>query len=100
MKNKIRPILLASRSPRRRKILEFLGIPFKVVLPHGVIERARPNELPQRLVKRLAVEKARSVARKYPNADVLAADTVVSLAGKIYGKPRGRKEALATLMKL
>jgi septum formation protein len=93
-------ILLASRSPRRKKILEFLGIPFKVVLPVGVSEKQKLNESAMKLVRRLAIEKALRVARKYPRMDVLAADTVVVCAKKIYGKPRNRQEALKMLMKL
>ena len=95
-----KPLLLASRSPRRKTILVFLEIPFQVVVPSGVSEEPRARETPSHLVRRLAVEKALAVSRLYPERWVLGADTVVVLGGKIHGKPESRAEALALLRKL
>ncbi len=93
-------ILLASQSPRRRKILSFLSVPFKVIQPIGVDETPLPGEIPRRLVQRLALLKASSVALKHPNVPVLAADTIVVKNKKIYGKPRDSREARTMLLSL
>lgn len=83
-------LILASRSPQRRAILEQLGIPFSVVVP-GV------DELEQGPADEVAVvnarRKAEAVAALHPDALVLGADTVVCLEGMLYGKPSGAEEA-------
>src|SRR5690242_12443053 len=68
---------LASGSPRRRRILQFLDLPFRVVTPIRVLERRKPGESASVLVRRLALEKALSVSRKFPAHWVIGADTVV-----------------------
>ena len=95
-----RPLLLASRSPRRCQILSFLSIPFKVVEPIGVDETPMRGESARQLVRRLALLKARSVSKLYPRHTILAADTVVVHNGKIYGKPKDLKEAKTMLVSL
>ncbi|MGH7739241.1 MAG: Maf family protein [bacterium] len=90
-------LILASSSPRRKKILSFLGISFRVVAPRGVVEERKPRESPRKLVQRLALEKATSLRRFYPNTWILGADTLVVQRGRVYGKPRGIKEAERTL---
>ncbi len=94
------PLLLASQSPRRQKILSFLSVPFKVVLPKGVDETPFLGESARHLVRRLALSKARSISRLRPRHLVLAADTVVVKNGKILGKPKDRKEAEVMLNSL
>lgn len=79
-------IILASSSPRRRELLKGLGLSFDIS-PADVDETRLENELPQELVKRLSIVKAKSVAKKYPEALVIAADTTVALHDKILEKP-------------
>ena len=93
------PLLLASRSPQRRAILEQLGIPFDVIAP-------RYEEEPQQgvdaveLVRRHAREKARSVADDADDRPVLGVDTEVVLDGRIYGKPNNATDAEVMLEEL
>lgn len=94
------PLLLASTSPRRKAILRFAGISFRAVSPRGVVEKQRRGEDPKSFVRRLAMEKALAVSKLHPRACVLGADTAVVLKGKIYGKPKGPREALKILMAL
>jgi septum formation protein len=69
-----------------------VGIPFRV-LPSGVDETPLPGETPARFVRRAAMDKAREVAARHPDAFVLSADTIVVADGRILGKPRDRAEA-------
>src|SRR5690349_22992490 len=92
-------IVLASGSPRRRQLLEMLGIPFRVVAPH-VEETLGTAEQPEAYVTRLAREKARSVAAREPGAVVLAADTTVVLRGRVFEKPATPAEAVEMLNRL
>jgi septum formation protein len=91
--------ILASGSPRRRQLLEMLGLQFRVV-PPDVDERRDPSELPEQYVTRLAQEKARVVAARERGAIVLAADTTVVLRGEIFEKPNAVAEAEAMLTRL
>ena len=92
-------VVLASGSPRRRQLLEMVGVPFQVVAPE-VDERVRDGEPPEAYVRRLARAKAAAVAARRPRALVLAADTTVVLEGEIFGKPRSAEEAVAMLRRL
>ncbi|MEE8361651.1 MAG: Maf family protein, partial [Gemmatimonadales bacterium] len=78
----MRELILASRSPRRRQLLEMLGIPVQV-RPADIHETTRPNETPTEYAERLAVEKAGAVPGEY----VLGADTIVVLEGDVLEKP-------------
>ena len=91
-------LVLASTSPYRRALLERLGLPFRVVAP-GVDETARPGEetAPERLVRRLAEAKARSVAAAAPGALVIGCDQVAFLGGAVIGKPGSHDAAVAQL---
>lgn len=80
------PIILASASPRRRELLQNLGLHFDTV-PADIDETHDPDEVPFDLVRRLSVAKAEAVARHYPDALVIAADTLVVLRGEILSKP-------------
>jgi septum formation protein len=86
-------LILASSSPRRARILDFLGIPFRQIDPKGVDETALPGENPRSLVRRLAIAKASTLSSRFPNALVLGADTMVVRGRKSFGKPRDKKEA-------
>lgn len=93
-------LILASGSPRRKKILSFLGLSFRAVRPRGVVEKGKSGESPQKLVRRLALAKASSLRRLYPQAWILGADTLVVQGDRVYGKPRDIKEAARTLSRL
>jgi len=84
-------LVLASKSPRRREILEQAGIPF-VVRTAEVEEVRRPAEPPEAYVLRLAQAKAQAVER-LAGERVLGADTVVVVDGEVLEKPSGREDA-------
>lgn len=85
-------IVLASASPRRAELLAAAGIPFQVHAA-DVDERLQSGEDPERYVRRVAAEKARTVAASVPGQAVLAADTVVLAEGQVLGKPRDVEDA-------
>jgi septum formation protein len=85
-------IVLASASPRRAELLTAAGIPFQVRAA-DVDERLEPGEDPERYVRRVAADKARTVAAAVPGQAVLAADTVVLVEGQVLGKPRDAEDA-------
>ena len=88
----VAPLLLASRSPQRRAILEQLGIPFDVAAP--TYEEHVPEVADARaLVREHAQGKARSVAGEAGERPVLGVDTEVVLEGVIFGKPADATEA-------
>ena len=88
------PLLLASRSPQRRAILEQLAIPFEAVVPE--YEEERDGD-PVNVVRANAQGKARAVAAAADDRPVLAVDTEVVLDGRVFGKPAGEAEAEAML---
>ena len=92
-------IVLASGSPRRRQLLEMVGLEFRVV-PPDVDEALGPAEQAEGYVTRLAREKATTVAGRERGAVVLAADTTVVLRGAIFGKPTTPEAAVAMLRRL
>ena len=91
--------MLASGSPRRRQLLTDLGVTFTAVST-DVDERPVPGENPEQMVRRLAAAKAQFVMAHYPDAAILAADTIVVLDGKVLGKPASPQEASAMLKAL
>ena len=92
-------IYLASASPRRQELLRQIGVPFRV-LTSSVDESVRADETAIAYVARLAAQKAEAGWRLAHDAPVLAADTTVTLEGKILGKPAGREEAAQMLEQL
>jgi septum formation protein len=93
-------LILASASPRRAQILRDAGIPFSV-LSSAVDETPFPEETPFDHVQRLADAKAELVAaRAVGPAIVIAADTVVTLEGRIIGKPSSTDDARQVLERL
>ncbi len=89
------PLLLASRSPQRRAILEQLGVPFEVVLPQ--FEEAVGGSDPAETVRENARGKARSIAEVAAERPVLGVDTEVVVDGRVFGKPASASEAEAML---
>jgi septum formation protein len=89
-------IILASSSPYRRALLSRLDLPFDSVSP-DIDETARTGELPQQLVERLAIDKARAVAEVSPDALVIGSDQVAVHDGEIVGKPRDHEHAVQQL---
>ncbi|MBI4082155.1 MAG: septum formation protein Maf [Candidatus Lambdaproteobacteria bacterium] len=94
-----RPYCLASGSPRRRDLLAQLGLAFSIEAT-DVDETPRAEEPPERLVSRLAEEKARQALVRRPDALILAGDTVVVLGSELLGKPRDESDAAAMLRRL
>ena len=94
-------IILASQSPRRKELLERMGIRSFTVMDSGVDEHEEELLPPEELVCRLSERKAEAVAQRAPaGAVVIAADTVVSLDGAILGKPADKLEAFRMLSTL
>ncbi|MCC6348013.1 MAG: septum formation protein Maf [Candidatus Eisenbacteria bacterium] len=93
------PLVLASASPRRVALLRQAGAEFTVTDPGP--DRAWPGRAePRHGVRALALDKARRVAAKRPEAVVIGADTVVVLRGQRLGKPADREEARAMIERL
>jgi septum formation protein len=95
----VKPIVLASGSPRRKQLLEMLHIPFRVI-PPDVDERVLPGEEPGHYVTRLSRAKAEVVVARAPGDVVLAADTTVVLDGAIFEKPTSPAHAVEMLSRL
>jgi len=92
--------VLASRSPRRRALLEGLGLRFELC-PVDLEERPRAGEHPGVFARRMALEKAAAArARLGTGPPVLAADTVVTVDGEVLGKPADPGEAESMLGRL
>lgn len=89
----MKPIVLASGSPRRRELLGQMGITEFEVLPAKSEETAPDGLTPAELVQHLALQKAQEVAALRPNALVIGADTVVVLDGTVLGKPKNEADA-------
>lgn len=95
-----RPVLiLGSTSRYRRELLARLRLPFEVASPQ-VDETPRPGETPAALALRLALEKARAVAARHPDAVVIGADQVADLDGEPIGKPGTHERAVAQLTRM
>ena len=95
-------LYLASQSPRRRELLQQLGVRFEV-RPANVPERVQPGESPSAFVQRLAVEKASVVWSSLGDGQrrpVLGADTVVCIDEHILGKPRDKQAGIDMLQLL
>ena len=94
-------IILASASPRRRELLERIGLTGFTVAAPNVDESVEPRLSPADTVEQLSLRKARAAAERFgPNDLIIAADTVVALDGGILGKPRDRDDAFAMLSAL
>ena len=90
--NHKRRIILASSSPRRKELLESIGLCFEVDAA-GYRENLFSGLEPHKLAAQISLQKARSVCDKYPDAVVIGADTFGVLDGRIIGKPGTAEEA-------
>lgn len=94
-------IVLASGSPRRRELLEQIGIEFDIMVSHT--EEESEIKSPEKLVEALSRQKAEAVLAMLPSKEevlVIGADTVVARKGSVLGKPESRKAAVKMLSKL
>lgn len=92
----MKKIILASASPRRKEILEKTGLKFRVD-ESDYEENMDIGMKPHELAVCHSVGKARAVARRYKNALIISADTIVVLKNRVFGKPRSKKEAAEML---
>jgi septum formation protein len=95
----LRPLVLGSTSRYRRELLERLRLPFEVCAP-DTDETPLPGEAPAALAQRLALAKARDVARRQPHALVIGSDQVADLHGQPLGKPGTHERAVAQLRQM
>jgi septum formation protein len=103
-------VYLASQSPRRRQLLEQLGVRYELLLPDPredseALEAVHPGEAPVAYVRRVTGLKldaaiARRAARGLPPAPILCSDTTVALGRTIYGKPEDARDAARMLREL
>ncbi len=103
-------IYLASQSPRRRQLLEQIGVRYEMLLPDAnedaeALEATRPGELPSDYVARVTRAKLRAARerlarRALPTAPILCADTTVALGSRIFGKPVNAADAVHMLTQL
>jgi MAF protein len=91
------PLVLGSTSPFRRELLQRLGLEFDIAAPQ-IDESRLAGEPPERLVARLAVQKARAVADAYPDGLIIGSDQVAEIDGNLLGKPGTRDNAIAQLL--
>ncbi len=99
MMKTVKPIILASRSPRRVQLLRQIGLSF-TSQESGVDERIAEGTAPEDAVRQLSLEKARHVASRLHNGIVIGADTIVVLDGAILGKPLSKEDAVSMLSRL
>ncbi len=99
--------ILASNSPRRRELLEQVGLKFEVVSSHG--EEIITKQLPHEIVEELSFQKATEVSQKYVQSVstgkndttvIIGADTIVAYNGTIMGKPKDKADAAGMLTQL
>jgi septum formation protein len=94
-----RQVILGSTSRYRKELLSRLQIPFETAAP-DVDETPHSHEAPQDLALRLALAKARAVARKFPDAVVIGSDQVADLEGQPLGKPGNHANAVLQLQRM
>lgn len=95
-------IVLASGSPRRKELLEQIGLEFEIMAAHG--DEIITKKIPCEIVEELSFEKAKEVAGQYKaqkeDIIVIGADTIVAFGEQILGKPKDGQDAINTLMML
>lgn len=91
-------MILASNSPRRREILENFGFSLKII-SKNIDETSSKEDVKEKIID-IAQQKVMAVALDYPDENVVGADTVVVVDGRILGKPHSREEAFEMLKSL
>ncbi len=91
-------MILASASPRRKEILENFGFSFKTIVKN--IDETSDKTRAEEKILEIAEKKAKAAAIDFPDENVVGADTVVVVDGKILGKPKDEKEAFSMLKSL
>ena len=95
--------ILASGSPRRKELLELIGLEFKVIVSQADEDSVSKDLKPELYVQELALLKASATAKEVlrnKNAVIISADTIVTLDGQILGKPKDEDDAFNMLSKL
>lgn len=92
-------IILASKSPRRKKILNLIGLNF-IIQPSNVNEHLKLDLAPKDFAKYWSKKKAKQISINNENRLIIGADTIVSLNGKILGKPKDKKQSYIMLKTL
>lgn len=95
--------ILASGSPRRKELLEIMGLDFKVIVSQADEESVSKDLKPELYVQELALLKASATAKEVlrnKNAVIISADTIVTLDGEILGKPKDEDDAFDMLLRL
>lgn len=97
----MKKLILASASPRRKKLLKQIGLEFDI-LPSHIEERLNPRLKPLHQVEALSLQKAEATAamKEAKDSIVLAADSMVAVEDEIMGKPKDEKDAKRMLKKL
>jgi septum formation protein len=94
-----KPIILASKSPRRKELLEQAGVDFEILVSN-IDEKAIPLSSPRNYVKDLSRIKAEHIAKTHPDHFVIGADTIVAVDDLILGKPQSLEESMEMLKRL
>ena len=92
-------MILASKSPRRRYLLQQAGLEFSII-PSEFDERSVALSSPEAYVRVSAESKAQDIARKYPDSWIIGADTIVFIDNRILGKPVSVEQARQMLLSL
>ena len=85
-------VILGSKSPRRKEILEMLRVEFKFFTP-DVLEDVSVYRSPSEYVKKTALKKGLATSKIFPNDTVICADTIVTLDKEILEKPKDKNDA-------
>ena len=95
----MKKIILASSSPRRKKLLQKLGLKF-IVVESKVEETFDEKSDSTSQIKKLSLAKAQAVAGKFSGSLIIAADTIIVFENRIIGKPKDNRDAINILKKL
>ncbi|MEK7540947.1 MAG: Maf family protein [Patescibacteria group bacterium] len=95
----MKKIILASQSPRRKELLLQIGLDFEID-PSNYEEDMTLKMNPAKLAEHLSLGKARDVAKRYKDAIVISADTIVAVGNEVFGKPKTPERAKYMLEKL
>ena len=92
-------IILASKSPRRKRILKLIGLDF-IPHPSNIYEHSNLNCSPNRFAEYWSIEKAKKVSGIFKDYITIGADTIVCIDNEILGKPKNKKDSIRMLEKL